>query len=99
MTSDEELVARSRVVVDTYDAAWAEAGDLLLAIEEGQFSREQVAGEVGELVLGRKSGRESDDEITVFKSCGVAFQDAVTAGLAIERARAAGVGTEFDFAS
>jgi ornithine cyclodeaminase/alanine dehydrogenase len=94
-----ELVARGRVVVDTYDAAWAEAGDLLLAIEEGQFSREQVAGEVGELVLGRKAGRERADEITIFKSCGVAFQDAVTALLALERAREAGAGTEFDFSS
>ena len=94
-----DLVGRSRVVVDTYDAAWAEAGDLLLAIEEGQFARERVAAEVGEIVLGRKPGREHPDEVTVFKSCGVAFQDAVTASLALERARQAGLGTEFDFSA
>lgn len=94
-----DLIGRSRVVVDTYDAAWAEAGDLLLAIEEGQFARERVAAEVGEIVLGRKPGRERADEITVFKSCGVAFQDAVTASLALERARAAGVGTAFEFSA
>ena len=94
-----ELVAGSRVVVDTYEAAWAEAGDLLLAVQDGQFKREQVAAEVGEIVLGRKPGRERPDEITLFKSCGVAFQDAVTASLALERAREAGVGAEFDFSS
>jgi alanine dehydrogenase len=94
---DAELVARSRVVVDTYEAAFAEAGDLLLAIEEGQIAREHVAAELGEIVLGRQAGRQSVDEITVFKSCGVAFEDAVTAGLALERARASGVGREFDF--
>ncbi len=94
---DADLVANSRVVVDTYDAAFAEAGDLLLAIEEGRFSRDQVAAEVGEIVLGKKPGRESTDQITLFKSCGVAFQDAVTARLALERAQAAGVGTDFNF--
>ena len=92
-----DLVARSRVVVDTYEAAFAEAGDLLLAIEEGRFDREYVAAELGEIILARKPGRERADEITLFKSCGVAFEDAVTASLAVERARAAGAGQEFDF--
>ena len=94
---DAELVARSRVVVDTYEAAFAEAGDLLLAIEEGRFSREAVAAEMGEIVLGNKPGRASNDEVTLFKSCGVAFEDAVTAKLAFDRARSLRVGTDFDF--
>lgn len=94
---DSELVARSRIVVDTYQAAFAEAGDLLLPIEEGRISRDHVAAEVGEVVLGTKPGRERPDQVTLFKSCGAAFQDAVTASLALERARQAGVGQEFDF--
>ena len=94
---DAKLVARSRVVVDTYEAAFAEAGDVLLAIEEGAISREHVSAEVGEIVVGKKPGRQRADEVTLFKSCGVAFEDAVTASLAVERARAAGVGTEFSF--
>lgn len=94
---DSETIARCRVVVDTYDAAFAEAGDLLLPIQEGRIGKEHIVAEVGELVLGRKAGRESADQITLFKSCGVAFEDAVTAGLAFERARAAGVGVQFDF--
>jgi ornithine cyclodeaminase/alanine dehydrogenase len=94
---DAELVARGRVVVDTYEAAFAEAGDLLLAIEEGRIDRQHVAAELGEVVLGQKPGRERPDQVTLFKSCGVAFEDAVTARLAFERARAAGAGQEFDF--
>lgn len=94
---DAETVARSRVVVDTYDAAWAEAGDILMAIDEGRIGREHVVAELGEIVLARKPGRESADEITLFKSQGVAFEDAVTASLAYQRARAKGVGTEFAF--
>ena len=92
-----DLVARSRVVVDTYEAAFAEAGDLLRAIEDGHIDREHVAAELGEVVLDRKPGRRSADEVTLFKSCGVAFEDAVTASLAVQRARAAGAGREFDF--
>jgi alanine dehydrogenase len=95
---DADLVARSTVVVDTYEAAWAEAGELLLAIDEGAIAREHVVAEVGEIVLGNKPGRQTADEITLFKSCGVAFEDAVTASLAVERAKAQGVGTEFAFA-
>jgi alanine dehydrogenase len=94
---DSDLVAGSRVVVDTYDAALAEAGDLQIPMEEGRISREHLVAELGEVVLGKKVGRARVDEITLFKSCGVAFEDAVTAALAYERARASGVGTEFDF--
>ncbi len=95
---DTEAVARSVVVVDTYEAAWAESGDILIPIDEGAITREHVRAELGEIVLGRKPGRQADDEVTLFKSNGVAFQDAVTAKLAYERARTEGVGTEFAFA-
>jgi alanine dehydrogenase len=94
---DTEAVARSTVVVDSYEAAWAESGDILIPIEEGAISREHVVAELGEVVLGKKPGRRRPDEVTLFKSNGLAFQDAVTAALAVERARAAGVGTEFAF--
>ena len=94
---DSELVSRARVVVDSYAAALAEAGDLLLAIEEGRIDRSHVGAELGEIVLGRKPGRERPEETTFFKSCGAAFEDAVTAGLAVQRAREAGVGLDFNF--
>jgi ornithine cyclodeaminase/alanine dehydrogenase-like protein (mu-crystallin family) len=94
---DSELVARARVVVDSFEAALAEAGDLLLPIEEGRIDRSHVGAELGEIVLGRKPGRERSEEITFFKSCGAALEDAVTAGLAVRRAREGGVGLDFDF--
>jgi alanine dehydrogenase len=94
---DTESVRRSTVVVDSYDAAWAESGDILIPIEEGAITREHVVAELGEVVLGKKPGRRSREEVTLFKSNGLAFQDAVTAGLALQRARDAGKGTEFDF--
>ena len=94
---DTEAVVRSTVVVDSYDAAWAEAGDIMIPIEEGAITREHVVAELGEVVLGKKPGRSSARDVTLFKSNGLAFQDAVTAALALERARAAGIGTEFSF--
>jgi len=94
---DTRAVSRSTVVVDAYEAAWAESGDILIPIDEGAITREHVVAELGEIVLGTKPGRKSADELTLFKSNGLAFQDAVTAGLALARAREAGVGTEFNF--
>jgi ornithine cyclodeaminase/alanine dehydrogenase len=94
---DPELIRRARVVVDTYAGALAEAGDLLIPIRAGQISRDHLAAELGEIVNGTRPGRRSEAEITIFESVGAAFQDAATARLAYERARAQGVGTEFRF--
>jgi ornithine cyclodeaminase len=95
---DGDLIARARVYVDTRAGAGAEAGDLLLAVAEGSFALDAVAGELGELVLGRVAGRRSPSEITVYKSVGAAFLDATTARLAYDNALAAGIGQPFDFA-
>ncbi len=94
---DTDAVVRSTVVVDSYEAAWAESGDVLTPIDEGAITREHVRAELGEIVNGGKTGRRGADELTLFKSNGLAFQDAVTAQLAFERARAEGIGTDFSF--
>jgi ornithine cyclodeaminase/alanine dehydrogenase len=94
---DTEAIVRSTVVVDSYDACWAESGDVMIPINEGAITRDHVAAELGEVVLGKKPARASAEQVTLFKSNGLAFQDAVTAGLALERAKAAGAGTEFSF--
>jgi ornithine cyclodeaminase/alanine dehydrogenase-like protein (mu-crystallin family) len=91
------LIGRARVYVDTRAGALSEAGDLLLAVSEGAFALENVAGEVGEVLLGTASGRSGAEEITVYKSVGAAFLDAATARLAFEEARRRGVGTVYDF--
>ena len=94
---DTETVARSRVIGDSREAVFAEDGDILIPIEEGRIGREHVVAELGEVLNGKKKGRTSPDEITLFKSNGVAFQDAVTAKLAYDRATVLRLGMEFDF--
>jgi ornithine cyclodeaminase len=79
--SDDETVIRSSVFVDTYDGAFAEAGDLLQPIAAGRWSREMVRAELKELVTGTKAGRQSADEITLFKSVGAAIEDLAAAEL------------------
>jgi ornithine cyclodeaminase/alanine dehydrogenase-like protein (mu-crystallin family) len=87
-------VARARVVVDQRRAAWAEAGDLVIPREQGVIDETHIAGELGEVVAGRVAGRTDDAQITFFKSVGNAAQDIAVAQLAVQRARALGLGTE-----
>ena len=84
---DTETVRRATVVVDTYHGAWEEAGDLLVPIARGELTRRHVRAELAEILAGRKPGRRSEREITLFKSVGWAPEDAVTARLAYDRAR------------
>jgi len=74
-----QTVARAYVVVDHRASALAEAGDLLLAIKEGLISEKHICAELGEIAAGRKCGRTDRDQITLFKSVGVAVQDAAVA--------------------
>jgi ornithine cyclodeaminase/alanine dehydrogenase-like protein (mu-crystallin family) len=64
----------------------AEAGDLLIPIERGVITREHIAADLHELVSGKNTGRQSTEEITVFKSVGCALEDLVAAHLAYQRA-------------
>lgn len=93
---DGAAVARSRVWVDQRDSAREEAGDLWLAAQEGLYSESQLAGELGQALLGTAPGRSSAAEITLFKSVGVAVEDVVTASAVFQKARAAGLGVEFN---
>lgn len=85
-------VLRARLVVDDREAALAETGDLIQPIEAGVMTPDRIHASLGELVLGERTGRESDDEVTLFKSVGVAVQDAVAAHVALKRAAAMGLG-------
>ncbi len=93
-----ELVGRARVYVDTRTGALAEAGDLLMAVQEDLFDLGRVVGEIGEVLLGAAAGRTDDAEVTVYKSVGAAFLDAATARLAYQAATRSSIGTVFDFA-
>ena len=90
---DGDLVARAKVVVDLRATVMAEAGDLVQAIKAGVFSLESIHAELGEVVNGDRSGRESPEEITLFKSVGNAAQDVAVAGRILDAAAREGVGT------
>jgi ornithine cyclodeaminase/alanine dehydrogenase-like protein (mu-crystallin family) len=92
-----ETVARSRIVVDSRSTVMEEAGDIVKAMQAGLITASNIHAELGEIVLGLQSGRQSDEEITFFKSVGNAIQDAVAAGLALKNARAMKLGIEVDF--
>ncbi len=89
------LINRARVYVDTRAGALSEAGDLIVAQADGAFV--ELAGELGEVLLGAVYGRTSEQEVTVYKSVGAAFLDAATARLAFEAASAADTGTIYAF--
>ena len=91
---DSEGIRRSYVVVDTYEGAWEEAGDLLIPIKAREITRRHVKAELAEVVTGKKPGRANGEQITLFKSVGWAPEDAATARLAYDRAMAQGIGTE-----
>lgn len=88
-----ETVARSRVTVDSRSATKVESGEIALPLQMGTIKEADIA-EIGEVILGKAAGRTSNEQITFFKSVGVAVQDAVAARLALENARKLGLGTE-----
>lgn len=91
---DTQAVVRSTVVVDTMDAAMAEAGDLLMPIAEGAITQDHIHGELGDVITGKIPGRTGETEITLFKSQGLAIQDVATANLVFRAAVEKGIGVE-----
>jgi ornithine cyclodeaminase/alanine dehydrogenase-like protein (mu-crystallin family) len=87
-------VGRARLVVDSRKGCLAEAGDLILAIEEGHLAADVRPAELGELVAGTATGRSGDTEITLFKSVGNAVQDLGVAAFVLAEAERMGIGTE-----
>ena len=94
---DTETVKRSKFVADLKEANLAEAGDILIPIAEGAVTADHIHANLGDIVTGAKPGRENDQEITVFKSCGLAVQDVSSAQAVYTAARAQGIGTEVKF--
>jgi ornithine cyclodeaminase len=88
------LTARARLFVDSRSGALAESGDVVMGIAEGRFDAGHIAGELGEVVLGRIPGRQSDEQITIFKSLGMAVEDVAAAELVYRRALERGVGSQ-----
>lgn len=84
--SDDDVVARSRIFVDTVEGALAEAGDLLDPLARAVIDRRRIEGELADLVCGRVRGRGDDQEIITFKSVGTAVEDLAAARMVVEAA-------------
>ena len=91
------LMREARVVADVLEQA-ATMGDLHHALDAGAMRREDVHGELADVLRGRVAARQSDDEVFVFDSTGTALQDVAVASLAYSRAAERGVGLEINFA-
>lgn len=90
---DEVTVQYSKIVVDSLKSCLAEAGDLIIPLQKNIISKLDIHGELGAIVNGKIPGRESRDEITFFKSVGVAVQDAAAAAAVLRAAEAQNLGT------
>lgn len=83
---DAATLKRAKVVVDSREAIMAECGDILLAIKEGAITENHIHAEIGEILAGKKVARTSGEEITLYKSVGIAIQDLAAAQLVYQRA-------------
>jgi ornithine cyclodeaminase len=90
---DAETIRCALVVVDSYEGALAEAGDLIAPIEAGVVDADHVHAEIGEIVAGDKPSRTTQEQITYFKSCGIAVQDVTAAQITLAGAERLGLGT------
>lgn len=93
---DTAAVVRSRVFVDRRESALHEAGDLLIPMREGAITEAHVRAEIGELLTGRAAGRESAEDVTLFKSLGLAIEDVAAAHVVHATAERLGLGTRVE---
>ncbi len=91
----EAIVTTSQIFVDSIDAVLKEAGDIIKPINNNLLIKESLT-EIGEVISGLKSGRKSEEEITLFKSVGLAVQDIAVAGRITNKALASNTGVKLD---
>jgi ornithine cyclodeaminase len=94
---DTATLAAATLVVDRRESVKQEAGDYLLALEQGAIQPSHIKAEFGELLFGSGIGRTSKEELTFFRSLGLAVEDVSAAQYLLERARATGTGTTIEF--
>ena len=90
---DGATLARAKIIVDSRDAIMAECGDILLALKEKSIAENAIHAEIGEVLAKVKPGRTDQDEITLYKSVGIAIQDIAAANLVYRKALDKSVGT------
>jgi ornithine cyclodeaminase/alanine dehydrogenase-like protein (mu-crystallin family) len=92
-----ETVAAATLFVDRRESTLNESGDYLLAVAEQGIGPDHIVAELGDILVGTHPGRRDSDELTLFKSLGIASEDLAAAELCVARARERGLGTEVDF--
>jgi ornithine cyclodeaminase/alanine dehydrogenase-like protein (mu-crystallin family) len=92
----EKTVLRAKIVVDSIAASLEEAGDIIIPLRKGLISQSYIRGELGQVASGILTIRESEEDITFFKSVGLAIQDVAVAKLALQRADDLRLGMELD---
>ncbi|MBD3382234.1 MAG: ornithine cyclodeaminase family protein [candidate division Zixibacteria bacterium] len=90
---DTKIIKRSKLIADSREACLNEAGDVMIPIKEGEIDEAHIHADLGEIVTGKKEGRTDEHEITLFKSNGLAIQDAATAKIVYDNALKNGVGS------
>jgi ornithine cyclodeaminase len=93
---DTDAVVKSRLFVDRRESTVNEAGDFLIPKKEGAIEDNHIQGEIGEILLGKARGRNSQEEITLFKSLGLAVEDLASANHIFKKATAGGMGTRVE---
>ena len=94
---DTATIAASALFVDRRESTVNEAGDYLFAMREGAIGPKHIRGELGEVLTGKKPGRTSPEEITLFKSLGLAVEDLAAANYLYQAARESNAGTWIEF--
>lgn len=94
---DTKTIRISKVVCDLVEACQPEAGDFIIPVQAGEYSWEDIHGSLGDVITGKITGRENDEEITLFKSVGLAIQDISTAFHVYNKAVELEVGMDFEF--
>ena len=94
---DSEAVAKARLFVDRRESTLNEAGDFLIPKKEGIIGDHHIQGEIGEILLGQVQGRKTQNEITLFKSLGLAVEDIASGHFVYQRAIERGLGTWVEF--
>jgi ornithine cyclodeaminase/alanine dehydrogenase-like protein (mu-crystallin family) len=93
---EDNVAARARFWFDSHDGCRRRAGDVIIPLASGVIQESQIVGEIGDVLLGRVPGRQVDEDITVFKSLGLASQDLVLGAKLLDLADAAEAGTCMD---
>ena len=94
---DSTTMAAASLFVDRRESTINESGDYLMAVRDGAITEDAIRAEIGDILIGRARGRIAEDEITLFKSLGIAIEDLASAQFLYDKARATGAGSWVDF--